>query len=519
MIRGQKRALEKRPSVKANIKAAIHNRFDIEVVDAKSGEVKQKAQAFNVICERLWTYMFSTSSDYRKYFNYIHYGTGQGTPSKSDTALFAFGGSLAASGETYSLDRENGVLSFQKTATILESVAVDQMITEVGIAQSSSSNTLCTHAMLQDMNGNQISILKTGEDIIKIYATIFVHYRPEGYDNGAIRFFPDVAVDVAFGGNNYNLFSVLVGAVQYPPSWLVCCYGAKNNPTYQKIVTKGAIWSYDLTNKKMIASLPRLAASANESPYTDSGLSPSQTTYLDFSKIYLGATDKSPELMCDITDQSKWFSESVIGGEAVGTGDGATVDFKTKFGYVSECEVLVDGAPATGVVVDYNQSIGKASQAGDCVITIKSDGTPILSTNGSSYVATGEYGYVENVDYLTRKVVAIWGFGVDVYASNDLVSWENTGMVFPNSGTAYRLKVDVPENYQQSRYFRVYKKNSHGGYGPFVADGMDENIHFTTPPPAGAVITANYRSKTIAKDENHVFDFSIEFTIGEYTEN
>lgn len=519
MIRGTKRALEKRPSFKANINASIHNRFDIEVVDAKTGEVKQKAQAFNVVCNNLWSYMFSASSSYQKYFNYIHYGTGQGTPSQSDTSLFSFSGSLSAGSETYSLDRENGVLAVQKTATLLESAAVDQMITEVGIAQGTSSSTLCTHAMLQDMNGNQISILKTGADIIKIYATIFVHYRPEGYDNGAIQILPEVAKSVEFGSSKYNLVSLLAGMVTNPPSWGLPVFGAKNCPSYAVGDTKSINWSYDLANKKIIATMPRMAASSNISPRSDSGFSPAQTFYLDFAKVCIGNDSDKPEIVCEVTNDSSWFSESVINGEAIGTGDGATVDFRTKFGYVSECEVLIDGAPATGVSVDYNQSIGKASQAGDCVITIKADGTPIFSTNGSSYIETGKYGYHENVDYMTRKVVALWGFGIDVYASNDLTTWENTGMSFPNSGSAYSYKREIPEQYQQHRYFRVYKKNSYGGYGPFVADGMDENIHFTTPPPAGSVITANYRSKTIAKDENHVFDFSIEFTIGEYTEN
>ena len=46
----------------------------------------------------------------------------------------------------------------------------------------------------------------------------------------------------------------------------------------------------------------------------------------------------------------------------------------------------------------------------------------------------------------------------------------------------------------------------------------DANIHFDTPPAAGAVITADYTTKTIAKDENHVFDLTVTIQLGEYTE-
>ena len=84
MIRGTKRprvkAVEiiepKAQKIDAKLNASIHNRFDIEVVDVKTGEIKQRAQAENVICNALWTRLFTPGA----YFNYIHYGTGSGTP-------------------------------------------------------------------------------------------------------------------------------------------------------------------------------------------------------------------------------------------------------------------------------------------------------------------------------------------------------------------------------------------------------------------------------------------------------
>jgi hypothetical protein len=45
------------------------------------------------------------------------------------------------------------------------------------------------------------------------------------------------------------------------------------------------------------------------------------------------------------------------------------------------------------------------------------------------------------------------------------------------------------------------------------------NIHFSVPPAEGAVITADYFTKTIAKDENHVFDMTVTIQPGEYTED
>ena len=44
-----------------------------------------------------------------------------------------------------------------------------------------------------------------------------------------------------------------------------------------------------------------------------------------------------------------------------------------------------------------------------------------------------------------------------------------------------------------------------------------KNIHFTTAPASGAVITADYHTPTIAKDTNHVFDLTVTIQLGEYT--
>ena len=95
MIRGKKRpvveALDIADSplvqkINSTLNASIHNRFDIEVIDAATGNVRQRAQAENIICDALWTRLFTPTT----YFNYIHYGTGSGTPSATDASLFTF---------------------------------------------------------------------------------------------------------------------------------------------------------------------------------------------------------------------------------------------------------------------------------------------------------------------------------------------------------------------------------------------------------------------------------------------
>lgn len=171
-IRGQTRPVpigaEIKPS-KTNVQlnASIHNRFDIEVIDAATGEVRQRAQAENVICNNLWGYL-----GYNAWNQYIQYGSGSGTPAATDTALFSFVGSDTPTTVSKVYDAATGVFSLQRKIKLLETTAVGKTITEVGIGYG-NNYALCTHAMLTDMNGNQISIAKTATDIINIYTTVF----------------------------------------------------------------------------------------------------------------------------------------------------------------------------------------------------------------------------------------------------------------------------------------------------------------------------------------------------------
>ncbi|MEG1758365.1 MAG: hypothetical protein RR235_07920, partial [Oscillospiraceae bacterium] len=73
---------------------------------------------------------------------------------------------------------------------ISENTAVGYSLSEVGLGYGGGETTLLTHAMLKDMNGNTITILKNATDIINIYATIFVQWQPSKYDNGYVEFYP-----------------------------------------------------------------------------------------------------------------------------------------------------------------------------------------------------------------------------------------------------------------------------------------------------------------------------------------
>ena len=112
------------------------------------------------------------------------------------------------------------------------------------------------------------------------------------------------------------------------------------------------------------------------------------------------------------------------------------------------------------------------------------------------------------------------GANVAVYASDDMENW----VIVREASTSNAAPATIGEEYRHYKYWRadasvenrfVYSDS----YNTFDTDFSDTKLHFNTPPASGAVITADYKTDTIAKDANHVFDMSFEIQLGEYVES
>lgn len=152
--------------VKGNIGLKIHNRFDIKVKDAKTGEVIEKGQAENIVLDRMYDRLLA----FDDYFNYIIFGSGTGTLDASRTTLFNRVGGKSAS--TDSLVRSYPTSTWTRTINLGISEYNGNTLTEIGIGDGSTN--INTHAMITDAVGNPISIEKTNLKIIDIYATVYV---------------------------------------------------------------------------------------------------------------------------------------------------------------------------------------------------------------------------------------------------------------------------------------------------------------------------------------------------------
>lgn len=520
MIRGRKiTSKEIVHKIDMTLNALIHNRFDIEVVDVNTGKVKQKAKAFNVVCNNLWDILFAHSTGY---FRCIHYGSGSGTPSSVDTSLFNFVGQGYADPMTVSVDFVNGLIIGKGSIQLSASTAVGVTITEVGIAGDKSASTLCTHAMLQDMNGNQISIEKTDTDIINIYATVFVHFSPEGYDNGHIHIIGDSWnwTNFTWGTRVYDFMPALVGSHGPSSGCSALMYAGHNvRNDLSSYATVSTTRNWDRENKRITIVANRLENTAgNFEGILHMALGDSHgSNYLHY-----------PEIV--IEPGGSWFTHSEIVGEAVGTGDGTTKDFSLDFPYARDVKIYVDGVEQTGFTVDYGDPRAMKSNCESyrAVKWLREESTddnhiPFMpyfyGTNGSK---------CDNCKLFYHRMHEVGAAsigcrsGTTIYASNDLIDWVEIG-TNQSSGS---MAVNVPEEYRHYKYFKC-SGNFYSDSTTLKTDYSIVNfpdtftgnvVHLENAPASGSVITADYKSDCIAKDANHVFDFSLVIQLGEYTE-
>lgn len=519
MKTGTRRTLRPTTKQTLDMRASIHNRFDIEVRDAATGELKQRAQAFNLICEALWDRLLATGSNNawspQRYFDFICFGSGSGTPSASDTTLFTQLGYKSLSNFTLhdGVDQiAAGLVYAQANIRLNAEEYVGDTLTEVGIAYDATH--IVTHALLQDMNGNPISIAKTATDVIDIYATVYVHFPAGGWYNGSVT--------ASASSNIYDdqrFFKILTGRSNANRS--VMYLGEASRRTGE---TPGGYASGNpVVNRanKTVSMSARIAAGDRNFPI--------RAIMITSSHNYYGVTYFSQAFWLTM---GGWFTPSAISGEAVGTGDGTTTGFATAFPVKTAGTVYVDGVAATGVTMRTGPAdvTNLDGWLNSCYKT--ADGTPGYYPSAYAFydsllieIAAGEKSKsLENPFFalgIAEMQCKIWsGTGsFKILASDDLVNWSETGEF---SISASFATYQIPQALQNKRFWALQNTGAAGTSFYVIIPGnapdTAHNIVFSTPPAAGAVITADYTPDCIAKDENHVFDVAMVLTFGEYSE-
>lgn len=525
MIRGKNIQCSNIEKVEKTLRASIHNRFDVEVIDAKTGKVKQKAVGHNVICNGLWSKLASNTN----YFAYIHYGTGSGTPSTGDTSLFNFLGYIAVPTDQWlKLDRKNCVAYVTCKVQLSETTAAGSTLTEVGIASGTGSSTLVTHAMLKDMNGNNISLEKSSTDIVNIYATIYAHWPAEYSDpNNDINFIP-VPYDT------YSTKNFLFWLFGYRGSTMAYnCYSMLTTNRFTKYGgtdegrishVKSVTATFDASTKKLTLVCDRVSANSGNIPYGAHGV-------LFFRTYQYQNAFSTLDPFLYLKTGDSWYHHSEIVDESVGTGDGVTKDFATKFDLPSDAIVCVDGVVVDATVDNVPLAYNQMQRYFNDVAVVNGTIFPNFTyRNSNSYSSDSEIDKIyspygsETVFGIFENPFSEYGIksvNLDMYShlevSDDCITWYTIAKNVSSSAKA----VTIPSEHMHKKYWRITETSSSSSRSMFgaVANSLTgKNIHFATPPASGSVITVSYKTPTIAKDSNHVFDLTVTLQLGEYTE-
>ncbi len=276
-------------NAKANL--SIHNRFDIVVRNAETGEVEQRAQAENIVLDRMYTRLCA----FQTYFENIVYGRGTGTPTADGTTLFSRIGSMAAS--TEELVRSSPTSTWTRKIRLGTGDNNGETLTEVGI--SDTTTYINTHALITDAEGHSLALEKTALRIIDIYSTVYITL----YD-----------VDRGLYFDGAGLRNYLTGASMDSDSLGLALF---NDFEYLP-----SIRTSDAANKKV-----KTAVRFNVQHYNK------EVRRIRWSNV---------GLVCELP-RTGLFTGYPITGATVGTGDGTQTVWSLPQRYITDLVVYVDG--------------------------------------------------------------------------------------------------------------------------------------------------------------------------------
>ena len=310
----------------------IHNKFDIRVLDAKSGEIKHEQTAYNIVLDK----MYERLLNWMPFFQGIAFGTGSGVPATSDTTLFQYLGWRQMGQTDCGTIEEIRVLplvSRKRRITLHADEYVGQTITEIGVAYSSSTNTsgdgnttyggIVTHAMLSQ------PILKTELDVIQIDATVYLNFG---------SYLMSAYGDRVYWGPNGDLIDYFMGNA-FP----TCRFYASKERIFDNIVNGSSLgatatvsrteWIKDALNKKLTTPVRRFDISDANGAIRGIGFGSAT------NKGIFGSVFPIPDV----------FGGYSIEGDSLGTGDGVQTEFNFTWNDVKRTgiEIFVNGVKQT----------------------------------------------------------------------------------------------------------------------------------------------------------------------------
>lgn len=443
----------------------LHNKFDIVVTDIVTGETTE-AKAENVVLNRLYPLMVADAHNPGIDSTYV--GSGTNTPSVTDTTL-----------QTQLLKRANngswnksefkvggsGVMVYTGTMRIEATELVGASISEVGLG---GNQGLITRALLQDANGNVITIRKTNTMVIDIYATAFLVIPT------TISGYKVCGREIPFDLEAYRLL------------WFT---GMDSNTCLMK--RNGKSWNeIDIPASLVTCPTASLSMSADRDQanlkitYTLANVPVGSANIGGIRSILVGD-------WIEIPVPNDTINQPVLTKEVVGVGDGVKKGFSTKFGWIRN----------NGTLKVYVNDIEQTSG-----FTVRYDQPP--SAQGHYYMeSTGKTNSLGSPTYKNVSGAKVTKTKSSYRTGHYITASDSPDGVFTNvvEITASNTDYDIPPEFQSKLYWGANDSYSLTNNNETYFT-LESDIRFDAAPANGSTVAVTYQPDCIAKDETRIIN-------------
>ena len=499
-------------NLKSNMK--IHNNFKARLYD-EDGILIDEGYAENVVTNAIWANanIYNYNNPSSLHTPRVRLGVGEGVPSSSDTALFSpIGGNLTATNMVHSYNVPTSIKTFSVTAPATSSYVGE--ITEVGVylGHSAGVGPLFSHALFLDAEGNPTSINKRDTDTLEVDVTIYVEVEyasPLEPNSKQLR-------------PIYNLFEGTSGYSGLIYEWLG---GGSSLATYFPRLSRDpyghtTIGRPPANSDSRSVSVSKRTITFNKQRHSETQGNSGFANWIifpEYGRIRLPNADLIPPYQLEPVK--------------VGEGDGITTTFVCP---VPEFVEGTDEVRVNGILqergVDYTlkhdgNSVGSLS-------AVQMNKVPEANLGAGNFLRAGSWPTQHRVIEF-EEPIRVNGMRLDgltalnsyhahlnIYYSMDGEQWTKIYDLKAERGllTTYSpnwhdfgetietkwWKLSIEGGSYDSDYNRLTNNNSYLGLKPDPSDGLV----FTTPPPAGSIITLTCTVDRPYKTSDYLFDTS-----------
>ena len=549
--------------MKLSLGLEIKTSYHLQLRRVTTGEVIQDIRPKNLILKQFLNNIGLTNSQsYGNMFALwgIGVGRGSGTPANTDTEMFtqlwipgAEHTTVPVSSVTTVFNDEKTIGTATITTTFPASASYVGVITELGIMAKTDSNNntlFITHALLQDSEGNPISINKTDLDELLITAILQVSLTATDFVVMPLTVSKFGGLVRSTGGADQLLYKNFLHMGRTKKNLMGANAGTVSGDysddynVQWNTLSPGMTW--DSANMKMVATNSRILAGAGNVHYFNSlclnyfGCWPLPNAnifpFYTINDISIGVGDGTTKIFNNPLNYFVENSEVItVGGVTLTRGTDYAIDFENNASGLLELSAgnLAVGSSDADAVVDqttyyplFKACDGSSIQCSDTGNRLSATKPLILSLITAKKVNTlrlihfnrkrSDCDYDENLTSASFKLSY----------SNDNVTYTEiittglfdayTGQTFTfNTVSAKYFKVEVVDEpyLSTNEYYYCDTKSSTDTDMPFLGYIGNATIVFTTAPADKAEIKMSVQMDRPFKNSNYVIDVTGDFNL------